>query len=423
MSDNQDVEDFKKQFVENQKGIEELNQKLHRKTREVEIIQSISAEILNTLDLEEIFERIMKVMDEVFGFKHAMILMVEEGTEILSVKASRGYEQGGVGAKVEFGQGVIGVVAKRKKIMRMVGITTQMRYAGQIGQSMGREEKQIELPGLKDAKSQIAIPLLVKDKLLGVFAVESAEMNAFKLLDEVILSVVGNQIAVAIENAAAYYTQQQLSEAYSRFVPKELLSLLSKKSILETQLADQTEGLMTVMFSDIRGFTTISEKMTPSENFQFINNYLGMIAPVIKEHNGFIDKFIGDAIMAIFPARAENAVEASLAMMKALKQFNELRQKENKDPIDIGIGIHTGHLMLGIIGHENRMEGTVIGDSVNLASRIEGLTKQFKCSIIVSEVTIASLRDPSRFTHSFLDEVTVKGKSQPIKVYKIENLV
>lgn len=115
MSDNQDVEDFKKQFVENQKGIEELNQKLHRKTREVEIIQSISAEILNTLDLEEIFERIMKVMDEVFGFKHAMILMVEEGTEILSVKASRGYEQGGVGAKVEFGQGVIGVVAKEKK--------------------------------------------------------------------------------------------------------------------------------------------------------------------------------------------------------------------------------------------------------------------------------------------------------------------
>ncbi|EMY53085.1 adenylate/guanylate cyclase catalytic domain protein [Leptospira interrogans serovar Copenhageni str. M20] len=150
---------------------------------------------------------------------------------------------------------------------------------------------------------------------------------------------------------------------------------------------------------------------------------MGMIAPVIKEHNGFIDKFIGDAIMAIFPARAENAVEAALAMMKALQQFNELRQKENQDPIDIGIGIHTGHLMLGIIGHENRMEGTVIGDSVNLASRIEGLTKQFKCSIIVSEVTIASLRDPSRFTHSFLDEVTVKGKSQPIKVYKIENSV
>lgn len=110
MSDNQDVEDFKKQFVENQKGIEELNQKLHRKTREVEIIQSISAEILNTLDLEQIFERIMEVMDEVFGFKHAMILMLEEGTETLSVKASRGYEQGGVGAKVEFGQGVIGVV-------------------------------------------------------------------------------------------------------------------------------------------------------------------------------------------------------------------------------------------------------------------------------------------------------------------------
>ena len=423
MPNDQEIEDFKKQFVENQKGIEELNQKLNRKTREVEIIQSISSEILNTLDLDLIFERIMKVMDEVFGFKHAMILMVEENSEILKVVASRGYEEGGIGATVEFGKGVIGVVAKKRKIMRMVGISTQMRYAGQVGQSLGMEEKKIELPGLKDAKSQIAIPLLVKEKLLGVFAVESEEINAFKLLDEMILSIVGNQIAVAIENAAAYHTQQQLSEAYSRFVPKELLSLLSKRSILETQLADQTEGLMTVMFSDIRGFTTLSETMTPNENFRFINDYLGMIAPVIKEHHGFIDKFIGDAIMAIFPSRAEDAVEASLAMMRALRRFNELRKEKNQDPIDIGIGIHTGHLMLGIIGHENRMEGTVIGDSVNLASRVEGLTKEFKCSIIASEVTIASLKDKDRFQHEFLDEVKVKGKSQAVKVYKIENPV
>lgn len=420
MPNDQEIEDFKKQFVENQKGIEELNQKLHRKTREVEIIQSISAEILNTLDLDQIFERIMKVMDEVFGFKHALILLLQEGTEILKVVASRGYEEVGIGARVEFGQGVIGVVAKRKKIMRMVGISTQMRYAGQVGQSMGKEEKKIDLPGLKDAKSQIAIPLLVKERLLGVFAVESSEMNAFKLLDEMILSIVGNQIAVAIENAAAYHTQQQLSEAYSRFVPKETLALLSKRSILETQLADQTEGLMTVMFSDIRGFTTLSEKMTPSENFRFINDYLGMIAPVIREHHGFIDKFIGDAIMAIFPSRAEDAIEASLDMRKTLRKFNEIRKERNQEAVDIGIGIHTGHLMLGIIGHENRMECTVIGDSVNLASRIEGLTKQFGCPIVASEVTIASLRDSKRFPHEFLEEVTVKGKSQAVKIYKIK---
>lgn len=421
MSNDREIEDFKKQFVENQKGIEELNQKLHRKTREVEIIQSISAEILNTLDLDLIFDRIMKVMDEVFGFKHAMILLAEEESEILRVVASRGYEQGGIGAKVEYGKGVIGVVAKRKKIMRMVGISTQMRYAGQVGQSMGMEEKQIELPGLKEAKSQIAIPLLVKEKLLGVFAVESEEINAFKLLDEMILSIVGNQIAVAIENAAAYHTQQRLSEAYSRFVPKETLALLSKKSILETQLADQTEGLMTVMFSDIRGFTTLSERMTPGETFRFINDYLGMIAPVIREHHGFIDKFIGDAIMAIFPARAEDAIEAALKMRKILGEFNAHRQERGQETIDNGIGIHTGHLMLGIIGHENRMECTVIGDSVNLASRIEGLTKQYGTAIIVSEVTIASLKNPEKFPHGFLDEVTVKGKSQSIKIYRIES--
>ncbi len=141
----------------------------------------------------------------------------------------------------------------------------------------------IELPGLKNIKSQIAIPLLIKDRLIGVYAVESEQSNAFKAIDEVILTVVGNQIACAINNASAYKTQQLLTQAYSRFVPKELLSLLKKNSILETQLADQTQGLYTIMFSDIRDFTKLSEQMNPAENFQFINDYLGFIAPVIEQ--------------------------------------------------------------------------------------------------------------------------------------------
>jgi len=276
----------------------------------------------------------------------------------------------------------------------------------------------IELPGLKNVKSQIAIPLLLKDRLIGVYAVESEQVNAFKAIDEVILTVVGNQIASAIDNASAYKTQQLLTQAYSRFVPKELLALLQKNSILETQLADQTQGLYTIMFSDIRDFTNLSEQMSPAENFEFINEYLGFIAPVIEQYNGFIDKFIGDAIMAIFPGCPSDAVQAGIEMQERLAQFNSQRIEQHKEPIKTGIGIHSSTIMAGIIGSKDRMEGTVIGDGVNLASRIEGLTKSLGHSLLISEATFKLLSEELSSKFEFLAKVKVKGKLEEVEVYK-----
>ena len=263
-----------------------------------------------------------------------------------------------------------------------------------------------------------SIPLLLKDRLIGVYAVESEQVNAFKAIDEVILTVVGNQIASAIDNASAYKTQQLLTQAYSRFVPKELLALLQKNSILETQLADQTQGLYTIMFSDIRDFTNLSEQMSPAENFEFINEYLGFIAPVIEQYNGFIDKFIGDAIMAIFPGCPSDAVQAGIEMQERLAQFNSQRIEQHKEPIKTGIGIHSSTIMAGIIGSKDRMEGTVIGDGVNLASRIEGLTKSLGHSLLISEATFKLLSEELSSKFEFLAKVKVKGKLEEVEVYK-----
>lgn len=211
----------------------------------------------------------------------------------------------------------------------------------------------------------------------------------------------------------------KLTLAYERFVPHNFLKILSRESILDVQLGDQVLKEMTVMFSDIRDFTTLSEGMTPKENFNFLNSYLSRVGPVIRQHQGFIDKYIGDAIMALFPDSAKDAVQAALAMQKAVALYNQHRQQRGYPPIAIGIGLHTGNLMLGTIGESERMETTAIADAVNLSSRLEGLTKLYGVGILISVHTLIQLEDIQSYSFRFLDRVRVKGKNKPVAVYEV----
>ncbi|TGK39209.1 guanylate cyclase [Leptospira gomenensis] len=207
--------------------------------------------------------------------------------------------------------------------------------------------------------------------------------------------------------------------SYARFVPKEFLLNLGKESILDVKLGDQIEKEMTILFSDIRSFTELSEKMTPEENFNFINSYLKRMSPIIQLNNGYIDKFLGDGIMALFQQKVDDALTAAIEMQKYMITYNEYRNKRNYIPIRIGIGLHYGKLMLGTIGGEERMEGTVISDAVNLASRIESLTKLYGSDIIVSERALFGMDDPDKFHYRMLDTVSVKGKKDPVSVFEI----
>lgn len=217
-------------------------------------------------------------------------------------------------------------------------------------------------------------------------------------------------------------THIQLSRvniAYSKFVPLEFLKLLEKESIIDVRLGDHVQKHMAVLFADIRSFTTLSESMSPKENFEFINTYLGSVSPVIRKHHGFIDKYIGDAIMALFPETADDAVQASIEIHRQLVTFNQTRQNHLLQPVNIGIGLHIGTLMLGTIGEEKRMEGTVISDAVNLASRLEGLTKMYGASIVISEEILIELSNPEQYNYRFLGKVRVKGKNEPVHVFEI----
>ena len=187
---------------------------------------------------------------------------------------------------------------------------------------------------------------------------------------------------------------------------------------MDVSLGDQAHLEMSIMFSDIRSFTSMSEKMSPEENFRFVNSYLNEMGPIVRLHNGYIDKFIGDGIMALFPNSAVDAVNSAVKMQHRVMEFNKKNMFHPEHDIRIGVGINTGLMMLGTIGEADRMEGSVISDAVNLASRLEELTKLYQARVLISEETLAHLRDTSYVTR-LVDRVAVKGKSAAVDVYEV----
>ena len=157
-----------------------------------------------------------------------------------------------------------------------------------------------------------------------------------------------------------YNHLNRLNKAYLKFVPEEFLNILAKTSIEEVELGEHKTAEITVLISDIRSFTSLAEKMTPQENFNFLNSYLSRMCPYIHANHGFIDKFIGDSIMALFPPAADDALDAAIQMQNQIKEYNVHRNKCGYKPIRIGIGINTGFCILGTIGYKERLETTVI---------------------------------------------------------------
>jgi len=210
-----------------------------------------------------------------------------------------------------------------------------------------------------------------------------------------------------------------LNQASSRFVPKEYLGFLHKENITDISLGDHVTGEMTVMFSDLRGFTSVSETMTPEENFAFINSYLSRVSPIVRQNNGFIIKYLGDGIHAIFPENADNGLRAGIDKLEEVNAYNAFRVDRDRQPIAIGIGLNTGYMMVGMVGERDRMQGDAFSDDVNLTARIEGLTKFYGTSLIISHSTYSRLADPEVYHIRFLDTVQVVGRKQALKLYEV----
>ncbi len=212
---------------------------------------------------------------------------------------------------------------------------------------------------------------------------------------------------------------KQLNIAYGRYLPGAFLKLLEKRRVIDFKLGDMTEKEMTIMFSDIRSYTNLSETMTPFDNFRFQVRYLSMIGIELNKNHGFPVQYYGDGIVAMFPGDPDTAVAASIDMHKRVEQYSMDRKAKKRREIRIGVGMHTGKIIMGIRGDKWRWEGGIVGDSVNLASRMEGLTKIFGTSTLISDDTYNKLKNKEKFNIRFLGRVKVKGKDLPVGLYEI----
>jgi adenylate cyclase len=214
---------------------------------------------------------------------------------------------------------------------------------------------------------------------------------------------------------------QKTLDSFEKFVPNKFISVIAPQGIENIQVGMASTRKMTILFCDIRGYTSMSEAMQPIEIFLFLNDYLACMGKAIDEAGGFIDKYIGDAIMALFDDDTTDcALTAAILMIKALDKFNHERLQKGLPIIATGIGIHRGTVVMGTVGFTSRIDSTVIGDAVNVASRIEGLTKQYNCNILITESVVKNLYNPELFSLRLVDEsVKVKGKDQAISIYEV----
>ncbi len=228
-----------------------------------------------------------------------------------------------------------------------------------------------------------------------------------------------------------------IARSVARFVPTEFLNYLGAKDIRQINFGEAVEQDFTVLFTDIRSFTSLSENMSVQDNFKFLNSYLKRMVPIIHQHNGFIDKFIGDAILALFPGTPVTAVRSAVDMRRELMHYNDFRVNTQGYPaIDTGTGLHMGKLMLGTVGFDKkaltdiesmrvpdvdreRLDTTVIGDTVNVSARLQDLTKNYGAPLLISESVFSHLPPEMRETTRLVDHLRMRGKNTRIRVYEV----
>jgi adenylate cyclase len=273
-------------------------------------------------------------------------------------------------------------------------------------------------------RSTICAPLFTEAGVHGALYADRLDpFSAFKPDDLELISAVAAQTAIAVENVRAHerLAKEEVARAnYSRFLPEYVV-----KQMLENPNSFKLGGVaqtITVLFADIRGFTRISEHAPPEKIVGLLNRYFSAMTDIIFAHGGTLDKYLGDGLMALFgaptvtPKDAANAMSAAVAMQRRMLSINEELRAEGFPEIGVGIGLHTGEVIVGYIGSERRSEYTAIGDAVNTASRLESNAKAGE--ILVSEVTAQAAR--SRYQLAPRDPISVKNREQPVPLFEVE---
>jgi predicted ATPase/class 3 adenylate cyclase len=269
-------------------------------------------------------------------------------------------------------------------------------------------------------KSVICVPIRRQGRFNGAIYMEnSLTAGVFTEQRVEVLKLLSAQASIAMENALLYEDQARLIKAQERFVPAQFLESLGRRDIAEVRPGEYVAREMSVMFADLRDFTPLAERMDPRAVIELLNRYFSRLGEPITSAGGFIDSFNGDEIMALFALPADQAVAAGVEMWRALEAFNRESVLSGGPPLEMGLGVNTGPLVLGTVGGNDRLKCGVVGDTVNTASRLEQLTKLYRAPFLISEHTYGRLRKPDMFSFRMVDRVAVKGKRQAIAIYEV----
>jgi class 3 adenylate cyclase len=226
-------------------------------------------------------------------------------------------------------------------------------------------------------------------------------------------------VSIAIENARLYEAQARLIEAQRRFVPSEFLESLNHRDIARVDLGENVAKRMSVMFADLRGFTPLAERLDPRSVIEILNRFFAGMEQAIAEAGGFIDSFAGDEIKVLFDTAPEAAVRGGIAMWRRLDELNLGAAQLGQPALNMGVGVNSGPVVLGTVGSRNRIQCSVLGDTVNLASRIEQLTKVYGARLLISEQTYLGIAEPGAFSVRLVDRVAVKGRVVAVGLYDV----
>ena len=373
----------------------------------------IAHELSQKLAVDSDLDRLLqKVVDETFALiraDRAIILLIEDDGELTPryIRQKRDEE-------VKLSGSILEEVRRSKQAVLCSDAMVDERF---------KAAKSIIMQGIR---STMCVPMLVGDELVGVFHMDSQlASGAFTEKDLMLFSGVANQAAIAIQN---YRLAKKIEEeAGTRAQFQRLLSPNLVDQIVTGALQLDQGGQrrdVTMLFADIRGFTSMSERHTPEQMVQTLNDYFEVVVDILFRNGGTLDKYVGDEIIGLFgapvalPDSPLHAVRCSLGMFKALEEFNRMRQAKGEEPIQIGIGLNTGPVIAGAIGSSQTLQYTVIGDAVNVAARLCSVAKAGE--IIVSQSTMAQVA-PHVIAET-CEPVRVKGKSEPLQIYRITGL-
>jgi adenylate cyclase len=382
------------------------------RVRVFEILAQVAKTLIQVEELQPVLDKVLEVVFEHLPVERGFIVLFDDQGEP-KLELYRARESGeGATPEVPISRTILDTVSQQKVAILTHDAQADERF--EAGQSIR----------IHQIRSAMCAPLWLRDLVIGVIYVDSPlHVGSFSAPDLDLLTALANYAAVAIERA-------RLNEHIrTERLVRERLVRYHSPAVIETVLRDPERNEApvaaretTIFFADIVGFTPRCESLTPEEVAAFLGEFFSLAADAIFEYGGTLDKFIGDAVMAFFgaplpqPDHAERAVHSACAVMASLDEWNERRRREGLDPVQVRIAIHSGPVVVGDIGSETRVDYTVLGNTVNVAARLEEFAAE-PGQIVIGESTHEAVS--GLFATQPLGDVQMKGLSRPIAVYRV----